>query len=447
MDITLRTPLSFTEIGKKDTQEDRLYPQSGANAANRTFILCDGMGGHARGEVAAEIVSGTLGRKLDSDSAAGVSTAVFNEALSCCYKALDENLPCEDSRRPGTTLTCIRLGDNGVLAAHIGDSRIYQVRPGVGIMFRTEDHSLVNELVRAGQITEAEARVHPRRNVITRAMMPGTTNPPHADTMILTDVRDGDFFFLCCDGVLEKLTEARLIKILSNSATTDAAKISAIKAVCDTGTRDNYTVWLIPVDRVEGNDSPEGRPVITLEDATAGTARAEARAFAAQKSERKATGRQGIIYGAGILVLCAIIAVLTIMLFSGDDDKEEGKQADRIESPEAAETTPEAAPADNGAGSARGAAERVRGSRKAGKETKTETAKPDKPEPAAKPEVKPEETVSTPEASAAAAAAAMAKKPKKNEPQPQPEPQAVPEPEPKPEPANDPAPAPQPITD
>ncbi len=104
MDITLRTPLSFSEIGKKENQEDRLYPSSGASPSTRTFILCDGMGGHARGEVAAEVVSATLGSSLDGDSSPEVSASGFEAALSGCYKALDEKLPGDDNRRPGTKI-------------------------------------------------------------------------------------------------------------------------------------------------------------------------------------------------------------------------------------------------------------------------------------------------------------------------------------------------------
>lgn len=428
MDITLRTPISFSELGQKDNQEDRLYPAAGASAASRTFIMCDGMGGHERGEVAAEIVSRTLGTTLDADSATSVSEESFNTALKQCYKTLDENLSGNDTRKPGTTLTCIRLGSNGVLEAHIGDSRIYQVRPGVGIMFRTEDHSLVNELVRAGQLTEAEARVHPRRNVITRAMMPGATNPAHADVSVLTDVRDGDFFFLCCDGVLEKLTESQLIKILSNSATTDAAKMSAIKATCDTGTRDNYTAWLVPVDKVSGNDTPEGRPVITVKTATATEGGAMKAVKDVQKKEISATGKRGIIYGAGIFVLCALVAVLALILFGGSDSgdqKEKDTKEQPIEKTEAAESETTEAEETTTAETARDAARSVRTQRK---KDKKETADPENP---AKPEEAklPEEAKPNTENNAAAAAAAATSR-RKTDPKTEPEPISEPTPQP-----------------
>ncbi len=422
MDITLRTPLSFSEIGKKENQEDRLYPSSGASPSTRTFILCDGMGGHARGEVAAEVVSATLGSSLDGDSSPEVSASGFEAALSGCYKALDEKLPGDDNRRPGTTLTCLRIGSNGVLAAHIGDSRIYQVRPGAGIMFRTEDHSLVNELVRAGQITEAEARVHPRRNVITRAMMPGASNPPKADVAILTDVRAGDFFFICCDGVLEKLQEDRLIKILSNSATNDSAKLSAIKAICDTGTRDNYTAWLIPVADVTGNDTHEGRPVITLSN----VAPARPNSPAAKAAPAKNAGKRGIVLG--IFILCIIVAALIIML-RGSKDESPAADAPKIENKKPVEEQEPAAtskPQDD--------TERQRDAVRKTRDTRPAAPKPETSAPERNNAPK-EDVPATPDArqgAAANAAAAAASNRRKTETTPAP---ATEEPEKKTEPA------------
>lgn len=329
MEITLRTPLFFSEIGNKDNQEDRLYPAYGATKSSRTFILCDGMGGHARGEVAAEVVSESLGKALDSQAATTVSPAEFEKALDVCRRALDESLPDDNDKRPGTTLTCLQFGDNGALVAHIGDSRIYQIRPGKGIMMRTEDHSLVNELVRAGQLTEAQARVHPRRNVITRAMMPGAKNPAPADVAVITDIQAGDYFLLCCDGVLERLSESALINIISDITLDDSGKLATIKALCDKGTRDNYTAWLVPVDTVTDAPAP-GNPVITLEtlrlqEMEAGTpATVEAQAVSANNKKIK-----GSLLVIGFVAIAAII-VYAIIMFSGSNDKV----------PESIETTP-----------------------------------------------------------------------------------------------------------
>lgn len=250
--IQLRQPHYFSFIGSKDNQEDYLYPQT-PGADDSVFILCDGMGGHERGEVASSTVAEALGHEL-SQRDRRVDPDTFNRALAKAYDALD-NIDCADSdRKPGTTLTCLCFNDKSYLAAHIGDSRIYHIRPsslaagGNPIVYRSEDHSLVNDLVKAGQITPEEARHHPRRNVITRAMQPRLENRFPATIHQSADVLAGDYFFLCSDGVLEQLSDETLCHILASSEFDDAEKIDAIKAECNKGTRDNYTACLIPVE-------------------------------------------------------------------------------------------------------------------------------------------------------------------------------------------------------
>lgn len=418
MDITLRTPLSFSEKGNKDNQEDRIYPQTNATQSTRTFILCDGMGGHARGEVAAEIVSSTLGTSIDSDTAADVSGEQFNIALKKCYSALDAKLSGDDSKRPGTTLTCIQIGRNGVLAAHIGDSRIYQVRPGQGIMFRSEDHSLVNELVRTGQISEAEARVHPRRNVITRAMMPGATKPSQADISILTDIRSGDYFFLCCDGVLERLHEQKLIRILSDDRHSDEEKLAAIKAICDKGTHDNYTAWLIPVDTVTDNDTPAGKPRIPICIPDAPQV-AESYIATPQTPDKKPA--KSALIGIAIIAICAIVT-LFFVIFGGNSS--DGQSTDN---PDTTESSAVQTHSNSGNDKAQEAAKKTQTKRNNAKPTNKTESQPDEKRPSeptsgmtAKEEDKP-----LPAAAAAAAAQAGRTKPESPapiiEPTPQPE--------------------------
>lgn len=258
--IEIRTPLSFTEIGKKDKQEDYVYPQS-LSGDDHAFVLCDGMGGHEQGEVASRMVATCLGSLLSATIHSGtkIDTESFENALAATYDDLD-TMQYNASRRPGTTMTCVALNDDSVLVAHIGDSRIYQVRPSAynhatgrgGIVFQTTDHSLVNDLLRAGELTEEQAQNFAHKNIITRAMQPGLTNRYAADIATLTDVRGGDYFFMCCDGVLERMTNADLCRILADDSLDDAGKLAAIKAICDQGTRDNYTCLLIPIQHTEG---------------------------------------------------------------------------------------------------------------------------------------------------------------------------------------------------
>lgn len=263
MKYTLRQPKAFSEIGKKPNQEDFLWPlETKASALHRVFIVCDGVGGREKGEVASQTVATTLGEYLTQHwPADGVVTKeTFNKALAQAYKALDIADPTGDENNTmATTMTCVVLHTNGVLLAHIGDSRIYHVRPSLanpeeersGIIYQTEDHSLVNDLLRIGEITEEEAENFPHKNVITRAMQPHLERPYRADIINLTDVKAGDYLFLCSDGVLERLSNEQLASILSTEDIDDAEKLSAIKAICDHHTRDNYTCYLIGIDKVE----------------------------------------------------------------------------------------------------------------------------------------------------------------------------------------------------
>lgn len=252
MKITIRQPLCFSEIGRKDNQEDCIYPSAEAvSVQNKFFVLCDGMGGHENGEVASATVCDSLGRYLDEHQPEdGVMTPEqFKQALEYAYNELDKK-DVGGIKKMGTTMTCLYLHRNGYLVAHIGDSRIYHIRPNTGIMYQSSDHSLVNDLLRAGELTEEEAANFPQKNIITRAMQPNLERRHKADVYSFNDIQKGDYFFLCSDGVLEQLTNDKLCEILATSNLSDCQKLNAIKNICDGKTKDNYTCYLIPVDDV-----------------------------------------------------------------------------------------------------------------------------------------------------------------------------------------------------
>lgn len=270
MEIKIRQPLTFSEIGRKDNQEDNVYPSpQEVTSDNRFFILCDGMGGHDSGEVASDAVCRALGHYFDSHPPLdGVATtAYFNEALQYAYDELDKK-DTGALKKMGTTMTCLYLHKKGYLVAHIGDSRIYHVRPEntdptkgrLGIIYQSSDHSLVNDLLKAGELTEEEAINFPQKNIITRAMQPHLERRYKADVFSFSDIQSGDYFFLCSDGVLEQLTNNKLCEILADRNTKDKEKLEAIKQVCDGKTKDNYTCYLIPIDKVvaEADDAHSG---------------------------------------------------------------------------------------------------------------------------------------------------------------------------------------------
>lgn len=240
-------------MGKRDNQEDSLYPrQPMSRPGQKFFVVCDGVGGSEDGELASSIVAAHIGKKLSKMNL----NEVFNdekmlEVLDDAYIALD-NAATDDNRDMGTTLTMLCFHAGGCVMAHIGDSRIYQIRPHQGIIYRSDDHSLVNQLLRAGHITAEEAINHPQSNVITRCMSP--TFPDQRRSMATvyytSDVREDDVFVLCSDGVLHCITDDELVQLLLDPAMSDSEKVAELARIC-VHSSDNNTAWVVRVDDVE----------------------------------------------------------------------------------------------------------------------------------------------------------------------------------------------------
>lgn len=260
MKVNIGQPLAFSEIGGKERQEDAVYPSiKDLTTEDRCFVLCDGLGGRDGGEVASNTVCSALGCCLKSCSRANkeITAELFEQALRCAYDELDKR-DTGALKKMGTTMTCLCLHENGYLAAHIGDSRIYHIRPAdtdiakgqLGIVYQSSDHSLVNDLLKAGKLTKEEAEVFPQRNIVTRAMLSNQACRCKADIFSSGDIKAGDYFFICSDGILEKLSDQELCSILA-AATTDKEKFENIKNVCYGNTKDNFTCILVPVNSVE----------------------------------------------------------------------------------------------------------------------------------------------------------------------------------------------------
>lgn len=252
---------NLQELGQRTNQEDSLFPALGKSTSDdRLFVLCDGMGGHEKGEVASATVCETLSRVILSAWHPGevLSDELFLQALSVAYDALDAKDNGEE-RKMGTTLTFLCLHSSGATVAHIGDSRIYQLRPAsknspARIVFRTQDHSLVNDLVKIGEITEEEAKHHPQKNVITRAMQPCQEHRAKADIAHLTDILPGDYFYMCSDGMLEESSDENILNIITKPNATDEQKLEMLRNVTEEN-KDNHTAHLIHIDKVEGDAS------------------------------------------------------------------------------------------------------------------------------------------------------------------------------------------------
>ena len=250
MKISIYPPLSIHEIGQRDNQEDSM-----AQWDNHLFVLCDGMGGHEKGEVASLTVCQSLVKwfqeNITDDS---FSDEQLRSAIEYAYTELDK-FDDDSPKKMGTTLTLLYIGKEGATAAHMGDSRIYHIRPNVGILYQSRDHSLVFDLYQAGEITYEEMGSFAQKNIVTRAMTPGEENRMRPDIIHITDILPGDYYFLCSDGMLENMEDRDLLTIL-NSELSDDEKREQFVEISETS-KDNHSAWLIHIKDVIHEEGDE----------------------------------------------------------------------------------------------------------------------------------------------------------------------------------------------
>ncbi len=254
MGPTLHPPVGFSQPGERDNNEDFMYPLlQEVSVTDRLFLVCDGVGGGVKGEVASRIVAEQVAAYVRAHPGPSDDGTVM-AALRSAEAALDVYLTQDPSAAGmATTLTLLHLHELGATVAHVGDSRVCCYRNGQ-IRFETDDHKLVNEWVKQGILTPEQAADHPERNVITRAVR-GTARPAQADVALLKGLLADDYFFLSTDGVLENLTAAQLSNILATTDL-DADKIAKIRLICDGRTRDNYSAYLIHIRSVDSPPLP-----------------------------------------------------------------------------------------------------------------------------------------------------------------------------------------------
>ncbi len=257
MKIEIYPPLCIYELGQRDNQEDYLWPDSPSEETNKLFILCDGMGGHEHGEVASRLVCISIPHFLRKACLLGNDTLTdedLKKSLEYAYQQLDLKGD-HGLKKMGTTLTLLYLGHNGVTALHMGDSRIYHIRPSVGVLYQSRDHSLVFDLYQAGEITFEEMATFPQKNIITRAMQPGKENRVRVDIVHITDIQPNDYFFMCSDGMLEQMTNEELVALLSSDISDEEKRSQLIKATAIN--KDNHSAWLIHIKDVIKEDGDD----------------------------------------------------------------------------------------------------------------------------------------------------------------------------------------------
>lgn len=248
----------------------RAVNQDDFGAGDDLFVLADGMGGHRGGEVAsAEAVAGVLG-SFDDRTRAGLARAVDRANQAVFGRAAGD----VDLFGMGTTLCALALarseGGDVLAVANVGDSRVY--RYGDGRLTQvSDDHSLVADLVRAGDLTEEEAARHPQRNILTRAL--GIESALSVDTWELP-IQADDRYLLCSDGLFNEIDDDRIAALLAGHDNPELTAATLVRAAVDAGGHDNVTALVVDVDAAPSAQEPWSLPDVKVEQSSEGAARA-----------------------------------------------------------------------------------------------------------------------------------------------------------------------------
>ena len=260
----------LTDVGQVRTvDEDSILAADlsfGVNSESSKFLLlavADGMGGHAKGEEASKIALNAIARAVIPDLLNNTSfTKILEKGIQNANQdILDYTAENPEASGMGTTSVCAVVKDNQIHLANVGDSRAYRVSDDE-ICRVTKDHSYVQALIDEGDITEEQAREHPRKNEITRAV--GIMPSIEVDTMKLTLDSD-ESLLLCCDGVIAHLSDDDIHKIIRDSPDPQTACQEIVDMANERGGSDNISLIILSSEGsdTEENESDDSPTVIT----------------------------------------------------------------------------------------------------------------------------------------------------------------------------------------
>jgi serine/threonine protein phosphatase PrpC len=230
---------------RSDTGRARRENEDSFFARSPMFAVADGMGGAQAGEVASQTAVEVLQQGLPEHE--GSVEQRLRELVEEANSRINTLSRADDQRAGmGTTMTLAYVGEHEVSVAHVGDSRLYRLRDG---MFErlTDDHTLVEELVRQGKLTPQEADTHPQRSIITRALGPEAAVEADSHTW---PARDGDVYLICSDGLTSMISERQVGELLASASSLPEAGRRLIDAANAAGGRDNITVILFRLEEV-----------------------------------------------------------------------------------------------------------------------------------------------------------------------------------------------------
>lgn len=232
--------VSATNVGNyRKNNEDSYY----VNESKNLYVLADGMGGHLAGERASKMATEIIGqdfagdREVKSiDDAIEILSSSIRDANKKIFESSQEN---EDYRGMGTTLSSGIILEDVLIYSNIGDSRIYRINEGMEQI--TQDDSFVNYLIEIGEITEEEAKNHPKKNVLTKAM--GTTSDIEVIVNTL-DIKDKDVFLFCSDGLTNMVSDEEIFRIVKENSPEEARDM-LLDLALKNGGMDNITFILV----------------------------------------------------------------------------------------------------------------------------------------------------------------------------------------------------------
>ena len=235
-----------TDVGiVRSNNEDTIFlSDEPVGVLPNLYIVADGMGGHNAGEVAS---SDSVAFFLEDVKAGGAEAPDTLDILVGAVRDTNRRIAAHGAQNPemagmGTTFTACTVWDDKAYIAHVGDSRIYLISDGA-ISQVTIDHTYVNEMVRAGQITKEEARTHPQRNVITRVL--GTGEELSVDAFVIA-VKERDRLLLCSDGLTNMLQDEEICEaVQADGGTLDEKAEALVRLANQRGGQDNISVILV----------------------------------------------------------------------------------------------------------------------------------------------------------------------------------------------------------
>lgn len=308
MNLRIGFPAAIHEVGARDNNEDSIWPTLGqASDQDRLFLVCDGVGGNKRGEVASQLAAEGFARFFDEQPPKG---PLGEEYLQAGLKAVEAQISAFLQTHPAskgmaTTLTLLHLNGQVATIAWIGDSKVYHFRAGA-ILYETEDHSLVNQFIREGIISPEEAATHPHRNVITRAIK--GEEPAEIDVHQIRDIQVGDIFLLCSDGITENWSSEDLATLTQAHPDPEAIR-SAILTKSTGRTDDNFSAYLIQISGLE----EEKIPLATVVESDGTESQ--------QSVPKKSFGLSQLLKPIGIALVGAIALIALFFVFrSGHPD-------------------------------------------------------------------------------------------------------------------------------